>query len=342
MTEENQIDLLITLYLSGKATEEECHTLEKWVRLSAENNCYFQQTRNIWQVMNPAFVAADIEMEKAERNVNEKIGATGSIRKILIYWQRIAAVIVIPLLLFCTYLFLDKTTNQGDELVYQEVKSPHGTFSLISLPDGTNVWLNGGSTLKYPLVFKKGERNVLLNGEGYFEVHSDKKNPFTVTTNQMKLTATGTAFNVEAYESDSMSVVTMVEGRIDVAFGNSVPIAMIPGERVSFNNQSKLRETTQTDPYKWYAWKDGLMIFRDDPLSYVFKRLELTFNVDIDLKDSTLANAPYRATFDYDSLDEILRLLEMSAPIYFKQNKRVKNANSTYEKQRIEVYKKEK
>lgn len=342
MTDENQIGLLITAYLSGKATEEEHHTLEEWVRSSPENNRYFQETRNIWQIMNPAFVLTDIEVGKAERKVNEKIGNAWSTRKILFYWQRIAAMIAIPLFLLCTYLFLNKTTNQGEELVYQEVKSPHGTYSKINLPDGTSVWLNGGSKLKYPLIFKKGERNVFLSGEGYFEVHSDKQNPFTVKTNQITLTATGTAFNVEAYENEPISIVTMVEGQINVAFSKSSSVAMAPGERASFNNQIKISHTTQADPYKWYAWKDGLMIFRDDPLSYVFKRLELTFNVDIDLKDLSLANAPYRATFGYESLDEILRLLEMSAPIYFKQSKRIKNTNNTYEKLRIEVYKKEK
>ena len=226
-----------------------------------------------------------------------------------------------------------------DAIEYQEVKSPHGTFSEVRLPDGTNVWLNGGSTLKYPLTFRKGERDVFLSGEGYFEVHSDKENPFIVKTGQITLRATGTAFNVEAYGSDSITAVTMVNGKIDVAFGNSSPVAMVPGERASFNNLTKQCLIAKTDPYKWYAWKDGLMIFRDDPLSYVFKRLGLTFNVNIELKDPSLANAPYRATFEYESLDEILRLLEMSAPLHFKQNKRVKDRNNAYEKQTIEVYK---
>lgn len=340
MKDKNQIEFLITNYFSGKATEEERLALEEWVRLSPENNRYFQEMRNIWQVMNPAFIPAGIEVEKAERKVIEKIGNIKPIRKILIYWQRIAAVVTIPLLLLYAYFFLHKTNNQNQELVYQEVRSPHGTFSEINLPDGTSVWLNGGSTLKFPLEFKKGERNVFLNGEGYFEVHSDQKNPFIVKTNQLTLTATGTAFNIEAYENDSISAVTMVNGQINVAFGKSPQVVMVPGERASFNSQTTRCRITQTDPYKWYAWKDGLMMFRDDPLSYVFKRLEQTFNVDIDLKDFSLANAPYRATFNYESLDEILRLLELSAPIHFKQSKRIKNASNTYEKLRIEVFRK--
>ena len=341
MTDKDQIQPIITAYLSGKATAEERRKLDDWVKQSPDNDRYYQEMRNIWQVMHPAFTPSEIHVFEAEKKVLANIATTrrNIARTLIIYWQRMAAVLVIPLLIICTYLFLEKDNGVYDEIEYQEVKAPHGTFSEVRLPDGTNVWLNGGSTLKYPLTFRKGERDVFLSGEGYFEVHSDKENPFIVKTGQITLRATGTAFNVEAYGSDSITAVTMVNGKIDVAFGNSSPVAMVPGERASFNNLTKQCLIAKTDPYKWYAWKDGLMIFRDDPLSYVFKRLGLTFNVNIELKDPSLANAPYRATFEYESLDEILRLLEMSAPLHFKQNKRVKDRNNAYEKQTIEVYK---
>lgn len=345
MTDKDQIQSIITAYLSGKATAEERRELEDWIKQSPDNNRYFQEMRNIWQVMHPAFNPSEIDIFEAEKNILANIATTkrNTVRILLTYWQRMAAVLVIPLLILSTYLYLTRDNAPQDATIeYQEVRSPHGTFSEVRLPDGTNVWLNGGSTLKYPLAFRKGERNVFLNGEGYFEVHSDKENPFIVKTDQITLRATGTAFNIEAYSNDSITAVTMVKGKIDVAFGKSSPKVIQPGERASFNNQTNQCLIAQTDPYKWYAWKDGLMIFRDDPLSYVFKRLELTFNVDIDLKDTSLANAPYRATFEYESLDEILRLLQLSAPIYFKQSKRVLNANGRYDKQKIEVYKGEK
>lgn len=341
MTDKDQIQPIITAYLSGKATAEERRKLDDWVKQSPDNDRYYQEMRNIWQVMHPAFTPSEIHVFEAEKKVLANIATTrrNIARTLIIYWQRMAAVLVIPLLIICTYLFLEKDNGVYDAIEYQEVKSPHGTFSEVRLPDGTNVWLNGGSTLKYPLTFRKGERDVFLSGEGYFEVHSDKENPFIVKTGQITLRATGTAFNVEAYGSDSITAVTMVNGKIDVAFGNSSPVAMVPGERASFNNLTKQCLIAKTDSYKWYAWKDGLMIFRDDPLSYVFKRLGLTFNVNIELKNPSLANAPYRATFEYESLDEILRLLEMSAPLHFKQNKRVEDRNNAYEKQTIEVYK---
>lgn len=340
MIEKDYIQPLITAFLSGNATDGERRELEEWVKQSPDNNRYFQEMRNVWQAMNPAFNPSEINVFEAEKNILANIAATerNVVRVVLLYWQRIAAIIVIPLLVLCTYFYLNKNSSQYNAIEYQEVKSPHGTFSEVCLPDGTHVWLNGGSSLRYPLVFRKGKREVFLKGEGYFEVEADKENPFVVETGRITLRATGTAFNIEAYNNDSITAVTMVKGKVDVAFGNSSPVAMIPGERASFNNLTKQCLIAKTDPYKWYAWKDGLMIFRDDPLSYVFKRLGQTFNVNIDLRDTTLANAPYRATFEYESLDEILRLLRMSAPLSFKQNKRVKDKNNIYEKQTVEVY----
>lgn len=340
MIEKDYIQPLITAFLSGNATDGERRELEEWVKQSPDNNRYFQEIRNVWQAMNPAFNPSEINVFEAEKNILANIAATerNVVRVVLLYWQRIAAIIVIPLLVLCTYFYLNKNSSQYNAIEYQEVKSPHGTFSEVCLSDGTHVWLNGGSSLRYPLVFRKGEREVFLKGEGYFEVEADKENPFVVETGRITLRATGTAFNIEAYNNDSITAVTMVKGKVDVAFGNSSPVAMIPGERASFNNLTKQCLIAKTDPYKWYAWKDGLMIFRDDPLSYVFKRLGQTFNVNIDLRDTTLANAPYRATFEYESLDEILRLLKMSAPLSFKQNKRVKDKNNIYEKQTVEVY----
>jgi ferric-dicitrate binding protein FerR (iron transport regulator) len=340
MLNENQIELLITACLTGKATGEEQLLLRTWVHATPEHLRYYQDFVNIWQGTHPAFDPERIDVLKAEKQVVARISETRLVKKLWHYWQHIAAFMLIPLLALSVYLLVNQRTNVPDEeIVYQELKSPHGMFSQVDLPDGTKVWLNGGSALKYPVKFRPGQRHVFLEGEGYFEVRSDKKNPFVVKTAQMTLTATGTKFNVDAYMTDSMTAVTMVEGIVDIAFGKATSITLNPGERALYNNLTLKESVFKTDPYKWYAWKDGLMIFRDDPLQYVFKRLEQTFNVYVVIKDATIADERYRATFEDESLDEILRLLEMSAPIRFVQPKRTQNANHYYEKQQIEVYK---
>ncbi|MDR1331742.1 MAG: DUF4974 domain-containing protein [Tannerella sp.] len=286
----------------------------------------------------PAFAPDDIDVRAAERRVAGLIGASRPMRRAAVWFQRVAAVLVIPLLAVSVYLAVDDLPGARGAAL-QEVTVPCGTLSLVSLPDGSQVWLNGGSTLTYPVAFGGGRRSVALDGEAYFEVQSDAKNPFTVETEQMVLTATGTTFNVEAWPADSVTFVTMLNGRIDVAFSRTAPFTMEAGQRASYNCQTGRSEVTAADAYRWCAWKDGLTVFRDDPLSYVFKRLSRTFNVDIHVKNPEIASDLYRATFEDESLDEILRLLEQTAPIRFVQHRRERNVDHLYARKQIDVYK---
>jgi len=339
MIDNNQIERLVTALLEGKASVEEKEFLTEWVKVDPENYRYFRKLINIHQALNPAFNPKEIDMDSAEKKVLSHIRQKKSPTTILwTYWQRIAAVLIIPLLLLSVYLMTDKDQTQTGETEYQTIKVPYGMTSQLNLPDGSLVWLNGGSSLEYPVRFKEGERNVKLNGEGYFEIESDKKNPFIVKTATTTLVATGTSFNINAYDIDTITAITLVDGIVDVKFGNANPINMKPGEHANFNNKSLKCILTKTDPYKWYAWKDGMLIFRDDPLSYVFKRLQIIFNIDIKIKNPGITDALYRATFEGESLSEILRLLEMSAPIKFVYQTREKTTDNHYEKQQIEVY----
>jgi ferric-dicitrate binding protein FerR (iron transport regulator) len=299
-----------------------------------------EQLIEVFLTGKPAFDPVEIDVLNAERRVFKQIETAQPFRRFMMYFQRVAAILVIPLIILSVYPHLGEPEAgvPGSE-VYQELTVPYGMVSQINLPDGSKVWLNGGSSLKYPLKFGKGRRNVLLNGEGYFDVQSDKKNPFIVQTEQLRLTATGTRFNIEAYRTDSVTCVTMVDGKIDVAFNQVAPFAMKAGKRVSYNDRTGRSEMTETDTYRWCAWKDGLMIFRDDPLAYVFKRLARTFNVDIHVKNPEIAPDAYRATFEDESLDEILLLLEKTAPIRFVQHKREMSSNDRYRRKQIDVYK---
>jgi ferric-dicitrate binding protein FerR (iron transport regulator) len=291
----------------------------------------------------PVFEPVEIDVSNAERKVFKQIERTPPFRRFITCFQRVAAILVLPLIIFSVYTVVGNSdVDEPENEVYQKLTAPCGMISQIHLPDGSKVWLNGGSSLEYPLKFKKGRRNVQLDGEGYFEVQSDKKNPFIVQTEQLYLTATGTIFNIEAYPTDSVACVTMVNGTIEIAFNQAKPVAMKAGERISYNDRTGKSEMTVTDTYKWCAWKDGLMIFRDDPLAYVFKRLARTFNVDIHIQNPEIASDVYRATFEDESLDEILLLLEKTAPLHFVRHKREMNGNDPYTRKHIDVYKRDK
>jgi transmembrane sensor len=169
-------------------------------------------------------------------------------------------------------------------------------------------------------------------------VHSDKKHPFRVNTEKLNVTATGTQFNVEAYSTDSITAVTLLEGKLDVKIGGSDGEKLQPNQRIVFNSNSNKYEMTNTVAKHWGLWKDGILAFRDESLEEVFKRLGRTFNVDIKVKDPVIAHQLYRATFEGESLDEILRLLKMSAPIRYKRSAREKQIGGEFKKEKIEVF----
>ena len=253
----------------------------------------------------------------------------------LYYWQQIAAILLLPLLIVSAYLYL-KPASQIAE-TYQELFTPYGTWSVVNLPDGSKVWLNAGSSLKYPTQFNDKQRVVSMQGEAYFEVESDKEHPFIVKTKELTVEATGTAFNVNAYTSDNVTAVTLVKGKVAVTLDKKKTISLSPGEKIDYNLATALYNVNKTNTYKWCSWKDGVLIFRDDPLEYVFKRLGQTYNVEFILKDAELGKYSYKATFEGESLNEILRLLEMSAPIRCKEVSNRNTNNEKFEKQRIEV-----
>ena len=314
INKDSDIEIIISRYLSKESTAEDIKILDDWISATPENYKSFLAQKNIWEISHPAFNPEEIDVH---------------------YWQQVAAILLLPLLILSAYLYF-KPASQIAE-TYQELFTPYGTWSVVNLPDGSKVWLNAGSSLKYPTQFNDKQRVVSMQGEAYFEVESDKEHPFIVKTKQLTVEATGTAFNVNAYAPDNVAAVTLVKGKVAVTLDQKKTISLSPGEKIDYNLGTALYNVNKTNTYKWCSWKDGILIFRDDPLEYVFKRLGQTYNVEFILKDAELGKYSYKATFEGESLNEILRLLEMSAPIRCKEVSNRNTNNEKFEKQRIEV-----
>lgn len=340
MDSKKRIEELISSHLSGNLSGEEREKLVAWIGENPANHFYYQRLKNIWQATHPAFEVDTIDMTVSKDLVMRKIRFKAwHESRFVRYWQYMAAILLLPLIILSSYLYLSGRHPANVRISYQEVFAPYGTHSRLNLPDGSLVWLNAGSSLRYPTVFNFDKRLVELSGEAFFEVESDPDHPFVVQTDRVQVCAVGTAFNVEAYRNDSIVAVTMATGKVNVSLGNQQTFSLVSGERMGYNVNTSSCEVQRIDPYKWYAWKDGALVFRDDPLGYVFKKIGQTFNVDIILKDTDIADQLYRATFRQESLDEILRLLRLTAPIRYEYSSREVDADRHYKKQRIEVYK---
>jgi ferric-dicitrate binding protein FerR (iron transport regulator) len=338
--ENENVESLIRQYLDGMASAEEVKALGNWVESSEENRKYFQQVKNLLDVTDIRNSKMKIDVDNAFEDVLNRIEEKPQGKTWVKTMQKIAAILLIPLVI-SGYFLGRKTEHKSDNssVAYNEIYASLGTRSKVVLADGSKVWLNSGSKLRYPDKFTSNDRIVFLTGEAYFEVQSDVNRPFIVQTKQINVRATGTSFNVQAIDSDQEVNVSLLSGKVTVNKSNEgkveTLINLLPNQRFSFNIQTGSSQTFSGDLYEFIAWKDGRLVFRNKPLNEVVKRISQHYNIDIELRGSELQDYRYRATFEEESLNEILKLLKMSSPIKYTEVSRVRLSDSTFSKRKI-------
>lgn len=338
MHKNKHIEELATKVFAGSDTPEEKKELAALINSSEDNRRYFAQLRNIWQLTHPAFDPESIDLNKAREVVLRQIeGNRFSLGKMVSIWQKVAAVLIIPVSLLL-FFQLYQSGKKPAAITMLEVTAPYGLKSRLSLPDGTEVWLNSGSRIVYPAQFSGNDREVKLEGEAFFDVEAMPGKAFHVTAGSLVVEATGTSFNIDAYPGDTISAVTLLTGSINVMIPGRGKQLVKPDQQLAYNHQTGIHELTNIEARYLCAWKDGVLAFRNEPLEEVFRRLGRTFNKEIILADKSLARQPYRATFEDESFDEILHLLQLSAPITYKRTKREQQADLVFSKERIEVF----
>ena len=303
---------LISAYLQGNATAEQKGMLYEWVSENEDNYKMYMQIKNLWEIEHPAFSETAVEEMKKKDKAKILTIDRNSKKKFDFSFPRVAAVLFIPLCLGIMLLAIKNHRLAEKRTIQQSVSCSYGTVTRFALPDGSNVYLNSGSVITFPDSFGPGERRIKLTGEAFFEVVSDDKHPFIVSSGDMNVIATGTEFNVEAYPGYN-SRITLVSGIVNVV-KNKEKFALKNGHQLQFNSDGSVINS-KTDTFKWTAWKDGVIAFRADRLSYVFERLSQIYNANIVIEDPEIAEYQIRATFKDERLDEIMALIERCAPI---------------------------
>lgn len=191
----------------------------------------------------------------------------------------------------------------------------------IQLPDGTKVTLNHFSSLTYPERFRGKLREVILAGEGYFEVSKKKEHPFVVQAEVVRVQVLGTHFNIESYPSDPEVKTTLFEGSVAVTISNNPKrIVLRPNESAIYNKESgSLTLETAQNAAEEIAWRSGSFIFNYLPLQEIVRELSNSFGVEIKIEDETLRNYHLTARFtNGESLEEILYLLQQGRDFEYK------------------------
>jgi len=207
---------------------------------------------------------------------------------------------------------LDKQGMAADpSKVVLELATPLGGIYQVTLPDGTKVWLNAGSSLKYPMSFAKNERRVRLEGEAFFEVTKDSARPFKVLSKGQEIEVLGTAFNVNSYPDNTVIKTTLVNGKVKLSNHKrySEAIYLLPGQQSTNTNNGKI-QLANVDTAPFTAWKEGLFYFDETPLSDALQQIGRWYNVEVKYKGEVPQTHFYGRIKRSKPLRDVLDVLE--------------------------------
>lgn len=211
------------------------------------------------------------------------------------------------------------------ELEFNQLIIPKGTFYHLVLSDGTKVWLNADSKIKYPVSFGQDKREVCLRGEGYFEVAKDSSRPFIVSTDKMDVKVLGTTFDVNTYEDEGKSFVVLVEGLVEVSAGKGESRIITPGYMAEVNMhdvQAKIH-VSKCDTEHYIAWKSGNFSFRNASLTEILKRVSRYYDVTV-IREQVFEEEYYTGDVSSDvSLESLLAVIESSTSVSFKVERKI-------------------
>ena len=200
--------------------------------------------------------------------------------------------------------------------VYNTLSTPNGETFQITLPDGTRVWMNAGSSLKYPTYFQGSERSVVLTGEAYFEAAHNEAMPFKVLSNGQQVEVMGTHFNVRAYPNEPVFKTTLLEGKIKITQGDNAALVK-PGQQIIVSADKHSMKTREVNAELSLAWKNRLFYFENARYDEIMREIERWYDVDVIYKGK-IPDQRFEGAIQKDlKLNQVLKMLE-SRDIHFK------------------------
>lgn len=308
--------LLLFKFFEGLTSDEENRQIKAWVELSPENKKRFFEERKLFDaiVLNRSVPKRQISTGLEKKP--DKLRHIVFVREAM----RLAAVIFIVLAgSWCFYIY--HNTDDVQPLM-QTINVPAGQRLNLTLPDGTNVWVNANSTIRYPINFNKTERMVCVDGQAYFEVAQNKKVPFIVKSPQVMIQVIGTKFDVCDYSREEGNFhATLMEGSMKVFLKNEKQKqVMLEPEDKAHINSGKLIVTRVTD-FSQYQWKEGLISFKNESFGEIIRIFERIYDMQIVMDNTATADIVYTGKFRMtDGIDYALRVLQQTVDFSFERD----------------------
>ncbi len=356
----NLTDLTIK-FLSGDITSSDKEALDMLLSSDNENRILFKSLKNTWLATSSwqnyiPLLDTSKSWGKVQASMNSETTQQGSsiqLSRNLVLKVAAAGLFLIGLSSFFTWHLAQKTTYSTTTSLC-EVSTPLGSRSHTILPDGTEVWLNVGTILKYPVTFTSMERDVYLSGEAYFKVKHDKNHPFVVHYADVKIKALGTEFNVKAYPDENRIETTLINGIVNVEGRDKDKkkflITMVPKQKITLIPSVNYSDTTEvrlqtsksmnatqqkniTLPKSlsvmpllavtvktvlYTSWKDDQWVFEGEEISKIAILLGRRYNVNVLFNANELKNYTFTGTFQQETLEQVLEVLKITSPLNYQ------------------------
>jgi transmembrane sensor len=353
-------DEIIIRFLNGKLNTTEIGELEQWISSSPENLELFETYRRIWLGSAATLSAENFDPHSAWEKVYCQIHNSTKDKGVVPFFRNNSVLlrviqIAAMLIIFATVGAIASWLIFSVQKVplttqYCEIVAPQGSKSQITLPDGSKAWINAGSKLSYRGDFNQSDRIVNLEGEGYFNVTSNKAKPFIVQTAHLKVKAFGTVFNVKAYPEEKTVEATLVEGIVEIEAGDNTrseethTYTLKPKQNIIYNIESGLTEQksdylpakesaapvkkaevmekeiqvmSNIKPELYTSWKDENWVIEGMPLDQLAILMGRRYNSKIEIEDDALKLYKFTGTIQNETLEQVLVILSLTTPLEY-------------------------
>ncbi|MBR5350612.1 MAG: FecR family protein [Prevotella sp.] len=327
MSEEQfqQVDQWISLYINKEISHVDFDSLKTFVQSSKENREYVRKKIEVG--LSSGLADPDIndfDIDRAFERFETKVKEHSSLQqRFLRYRNRtkwLAAAAILLLILLPLGSYWRGSTDVKDSFSDMEIVTANGSNTRLTLPDGSLVWLNAGSKITYSQGFGVADRQLRLEGEGYFEVEHNEKLPFEVKTTDVNLRVLGTQFNFRNYSEDATVTVSLIKGKVFLDNNhNSQSLELNPNEKMTYDKSTRKMTKCSFNAVRSNSWTHHVIAFDDEPLQQIANDLMRAYNVKIevaeDLKDYTFYGS---FNLDSNSIEDILKALSMANQMQYK------------------------
>lgn len=298
---------LLQKYISGEASDKEVAEVVRWIEADESNTKEYIKLRKAYDAL--LWIEESYNTENTIRKQKFKT--------YMLWIGRVASIVAI--VLFSLYLKERKSSSVVSEVEMLTMSMPAGQCGELILADGSRVWLNSQSRLKFPSKFQKGTREVHLEGEAFFDVVSDQDNPFVVHTEKYSVKALGTAFNVCSFEGREKSITSLLSGSVEIELKeSSQKYSLKPNEEFGIQENEVLLGPIISHSH--FEWRDGVISFENETMDNLLSELGHYYGVEIVIKNKNVLHDKYSGRFKAkDGVDQALRVLKLRSNFNYER-----------------------